>query len=297
MREAHPDVSIVTAAIDRELDETGYIRPGLGDAGDRIFGTDRWYAAAEASPPAALQDASVYASRRRLPCAAMRRHLLALPARGPRARLRGVRRRRPVRRDGRHPHPDRSSRPRLPRKPRRKLPPRRAPPARRVRRLRRQGHGQASARSRDRHVRRRRRRPRSSSRTSRRATAPRPRPATPSRSSTRRAAQDGTPFDNSFDRGEPFAFPLGGGQVIPGWDQGVAGMKEGGRRVLRHPVRPRLRRRRLAADDPRRRDARLRRRPREGHTRRRWRPRPTARTEAMSVDSRRPCRVSLSTSP
>ena len=41
LRQAHPDVSIVTAAIDRELDETGYIRPGLGDAGDRIFGTDR----------------------------------------------------------------------------------------------------------------------------------------------------------------------------------------------------------------------------------------------------------------
>ena len=46
------------------------------------------------------------------------------------------------------------------------------------------------------------------------------------------ALLDGTPFDNSFDRGEPFTFPLGGGQVIPGWDQGVAGMKEGGRRVL-----------------------------------------------------------------
>ena len=41
LREAHPDVSIVTAALDRELDATGYIRPGLGDAGDRIFGTDR----------------------------------------------------------------------------------------------------------------------------------------------------------------------------------------------------------------------------------------------------------------
>jgi len=36
---AHPDVPIYTAAIDRELDEQGYIRPGLGDAGDRIFGT------------------------------------------------------------------------------------------------------------------------------------------------------------------------------------------------------------------------------------------------------------------
>lgn len=35
----HPDVNIFTAAIDRELDEHGYIRPGLGDAGDRLFGT------------------------------------------------------------------------------------------------------------------------------------------------------------------------------------------------------------------------------------------------------------------
>jgi uracil phosphoribosyltransferase len=41
LREAHPEVSLVTAALDRELDATGYIRPGLGDAGDRIFGTDR----------------------------------------------------------------------------------------------------------------------------------------------------------------------------------------------------------------------------------------------------------------
>ncbi|MGE0719248.1 MAG: uracil phosphoribosyltransferase, partial [Alphaproteobacteria bacterium] len=39
MRAAHPDVSIVTAAIDRGLDANGYIRPGLGDAGDRFFGT------------------------------------------------------------------------------------------------------------------------------------------------------------------------------------------------------------------------------------------------------------------
>ncbi len=41
LREAHPEVPILTAALDRELDENGYIRPGLGDAGDRIFGTDR----------------------------------------------------------------------------------------------------------------------------------------------------------------------------------------------------------------------------------------------------------------
>jgi uracil phosphoribosyltransferase len=37
--QAHPDVPVWTAAIDRRLDEHGYIRPGLGDAGDRVFGT------------------------------------------------------------------------------------------------------------------------------------------------------------------------------------------------------------------------------------------------------------------
>ena len=41
LREAHPEVPVTTATIDRELDGNGYIRPGLGDAGDRIFGTDR----------------------------------------------------------------------------------------------------------------------------------------------------------------------------------------------------------------------------------------------------------------
>ena len=43
----------------------------------------------------------------------------------------------------------------------------------------------------------------------------------------------GAQFDASWDRGgEPFEFPLGAGQVIPGWDEGVAGMKAGGRRLL-----------------------------------------------------------------
>jgi len=43
----------------------------------------------------------------------------------------------------------------------------------------------------------------------------------------------GTQFDASWDRGnQPFEFPLGAGQVISGWDQGVAGMKPGGRRLL-----------------------------------------------------------------
>ncbi|MEJ1991241.1 MAG: uracil phosphoribosyltransferase [Maritimibacter sp.] len=39
MREAHPDVPIVTAAVDEKLNENGYIVPGLGDAGDRMYGT------------------------------------------------------------------------------------------------------------------------------------------------------------------------------------------------------------------------------------------------------------------
>ena len=39
LHRSHPDVPIFTAAVDRELDDNGFIRPGLGDAGDRIFGT------------------------------------------------------------------------------------------------------------------------------------------------------------------------------------------------------------------------------------------------------------------
>jgi uracil phosphoribosyltransferase len=39
MKAAHPDVPIVTAAVDSHLNENGYIVPGLGDAGDRMFGT------------------------------------------------------------------------------------------------------------------------------------------------------------------------------------------------------------------------------------------------------------------
>lgn len=46
---------------------------------------------------------------------------------------------------------------------------------------------------------------------------------------------DGTVFDSSVNRGEPFAFQLGSGQVIQGWERGFVGMKEGGRRLLAIP--------------------------------------------------------------
>ena len=46
---------------------------------------------------------------------------------------------------------------------------------------------------------------------------------------------NGNKFDSSRDRGQGFPFPLGGGRVIKGWDQGVAGMKVGGLRKLTIP--------------------------------------------------------------
>ena len=49
------------------------------------------------------------------------------------------------------------------------------------------------------------------------------------------AFRTGKEFDASWNRGEPFAFKLGKGQVIPGWDAGVQGMKVGGRRQLTIP--------------------------------------------------------------
>ena len=48
--------------------------------------------------------------------------------------------------------------------------------------------------------------------------------------------KDGKKFDSSKDRGQPFSFQLGAGRVIKGWDEGVAGMKEGGKRKLVIPA-------------------------------------------------------------
>lgn len=50
------------------------------------------------------------------------------------------------------------------------------------------------------------------------------------------ADHKGKKFDSSVDRGQPFNFPLGGGRVIRGWDEGVAGMKVGGKRTLIIPA-------------------------------------------------------------
>src|SRR3954452_21450947 len=49
------------------------------------------------------------------------------------------------------------------------------------------------------------------------------------------AWSDGQEFDSSWSRNDPFSFKLGAGQVIQGWDQGVAGMRVGGRRRLTIP--------------------------------------------------------------
>ena len=47
--------------------------------------------------------------------------------------------------------------------------------------------------------------------------------------------ENGKKFDSSIDRGQPFSFPLGAGRVIKGWDEGVQGMKVGGKRKLMIP--------------------------------------------------------------
>lgn len=49
------------------------------------------------------------------------------------------------------------------------------------------------------------------------------------------AFSSGEEFDSSWNRGAPLSFPLGGGRVIQGWDQGIQGMKVGGRRTLQIP--------------------------------------------------------------
>ena len=53
---------------------------------------------------------------------------------------------------------------------------------------------------------------------------------------------DGTKIESSKDSGQPYPFVVGAGEVIPGWDQGVPGMKVGGKRKLISPAGSRLRR-------------------------------------------------------
>ncbi|MGZ3726315.1 MAG: FKBP-type peptidyl-prolyl cis-trans isomerase [Pseudobdellovibrio sp.] len=48
--------------------------------------------------------------------------------------------------------------------------------------------------------------------------------------------EDGTKFDSSYDHGRPFQFVIGSGRVIKGWDQGLMGMREGGKRELFVPA-------------------------------------------------------------
>ena len=83
------------------------------------------------------------------------------------------------------------------------------------------------------------------------------------------AFRTGEEFDASWNRGEPFTFKLGKGQVIPGWDAGVQGMKVGGRRQADDPLGDGLRRPRRRWRDRAARAARVRRRPALGRLTRR----------------------------
>ncbi len=143
-----------------------------------------------------------------------------------------------------------------------------------------------------------RRRPSWRSPTSPSATAPRPpRARTVSVHYVGVAHSTGEEFDASYNRGEPLAFRLGVGQVIAGWDQGIAGMKVGGRRQLVIPPHLAYGDRGAGGGHRARRDADLRRRPgrRPLSSRRRTRTGPTPCTDTTSPSrSCRPRRVSTS---
>ena len=114
-------------------------------------------------------------------------------------------------------------------------------------------------------------------------------------------SEDGTEFDNSYDRGQPYTLTLGEGGVIQGWDEGLIGVKAGGRRQLDIPAALAYGDQGARRRDQARRRAVVRDRRRVDHARpacrRRWRRWPTPPSARLPTARRRSSRSSPSTRP